>query len=113
MFKYFQNLPFFDMPTQMYPGMEQNFFIDLLNSFRFDNNDLRRQSGFKLRALSMSMVHHLGDWDATLTMNMIPHLPPGSRSYTFTNDFSFMIRWIPINELRTQFDYVQERLTIR
>jgi hypothetical protein len=113
MFKYFQNLPFFNLPTQLYPGMEQNFFIDLLNSFRFDNNDLRRQSGFKLRALNLSLVHHLGDWDATLTMNMTPHLPQGSRTYRFSNEISFMIQWIPINELSTRVDYIQDRLTIR
>jgi hypothetical protein len=113
MFKYFQNLPFFDLPTQLYPGTEHNFFMDLINSFRFDNDDLRRQSGFKLRALNMSLVHHLGDWDARLTMTMTPHLPPGSRSYRFSNEVSFLIQWLPITELSTQIDYVQERLTIR
>ena len=113
MFKYFQGLPFFDLPTQLYPGMESNIFVDLLNSFRFDNYDLRRQSGFKLKALDMSLVHHLGDWDARLTMKMTPHLPAGSRSYRFSNEISFMVQWIPITELNTKIDYFQERLTIK
>jgi hypothetical protein len=113
MFKYFQNLPFFDMPTQLYSGMEQNIFVDLLNSFRFDNDDLRRQSGFKLRALNIAMIHHLGDWNATLSVNMTPHLPQGSRTYRFNNEVSFLIQWIPITELNTRIDYQYDRLTVR
>jgi hypothetical protein len=113
MYKYFQRLPFFNLPIQLYPGMEQNFFVDLLNSFRFDNPDLRRQSGFKLRTLNLSMVHHLGDWDAILTMKMVPFLPPGSRTYRFNNEISFMVRWIPIGEIRTQIDVTQDEITIR
>jgi len=113
-YRYFQKMPFFDTPpTDLYQGYENNFFVDLLNSFRFDNNDLRRQSGFKLKSLSMSMVHHLGDWNASLTMNMTPYLPSGSRSYQFSNDISFLVQWVPIGEIKTQVDYLQQNLTIK
>jgi hypothetical protein len=112
-FKYIQGLPFFNLPTQLYPGQEMNFFIDLLNSFRFDNEDLRRRSGFKMKSLNLSLVHYLGDWNATLAMRMSPYLPPGSTSYRFSNDISFMIQWVRIKEIRTSVDYSQERLTIR
>jgi len=113
MFKYFQALPFFDMPTKLYPGQETNIFIDLLNSFRFDDEELRRRSGFKLKMMNLSLVHHLGDWDATLSMNMTPYLPPGSTSYKFDNEISFMIQWIPIREIRTNVEYIKEYLIVR
>jgi hypothetical protein len=112
-FKYIQGLPFFDLPTQLYPGQEMNIFIDLLNSFRFDNEDLRRRSGFKMKSLDLSLIHHLGDWDATLSMRLSPYLPSGSTSYRFNNDISFMIQWVPIKEIRTSIDYSQERLTVK
>jgi hypothetical protein len=113
MFKYFQGLPFFNLPVQLYPGEEINFFVDLLNSFRFDNIDLRRKSGFKMKALDLSLIHHLGDWNATLSMNMTPYLPAGSTSYTFSNEISFLIQWVPIGEIKTQIDYVKEILTVK
>jgi hypothetical protein len=112
-FKYFQNLPFFDLPTQLYQGQETNLFMDLLNSFRFDNDNLRRQSGFKMKTLRVSLVHHLGDWNASLSVALSPYLPQGSRSYRFSNEVSFLIQWVPIGEIRTQIDYAKEQLTIK
>jgi hypothetical protein len=112
-FKYIQGLPFFDLPTQLYPGQEMNIFIDLLNSFRFDNEELRRRSGFKMKSLDLSLVHRLGDWNATLAMKMSPYLPAGSTSYRFNNEISFMVQWVPIQEIRTNIDYSQERLIIK
>ena len=113
MFKYFQGLPFFNLPTQLYPGQETNLFMDLLNSFRFDNDDLRRQSGFKLKSLRLSFIHHLGDWNVRLSMATTPYLPQGSKTYSFSNDVSFLVQWVPIGEIRTQIDYYKDKLTIK
>jgi hypothetical protein len=112
-FNYFQNLPFFDLPTHLYPGQESNVFIDLLNSFRFDNMDLRRKSGFKMKALDLSLIHHLGDWNAKFSMKLSPYLPQGSTSYQFNNEISFLVQWVPIGEIRTKIDYSQEMLTVK
>jgi lipopolysaccharide assembly outer membrane protein LptD (OstA) len=112
-FKYFQDLPFFSLPTHLYPGQETNVFVDLFNSFRFDDDNLRRSSGFKLKTLALSFTHHLGDWDAKLSMNMTPYLPPGSTSYKFNNEISFLVQWIPISEIKTQIDYSKEKLTVK
>ena len=112
-YRYFQNLPFYDLPVELYPGQETNFFTDLVNSFRFDNEELRRKSGFKMKALNVSMVHHLGDWNANLSVTMTPYLPAGSRSYQFNNEISFLIQWVPIGEIKTQIDYSKERLTVK
>ena len=112
-FKYFQGLPIFDLPTELYQGQEQNFFVDLFNSFRFDNDDLRRQSGFKMKAMNLSLIHHLGDWNAKLSMTMTPYLEQGSREYKFANEISFLIQWVPIGEIRSQIDYIKEELTVK
>ena len=112
-FKYFQGLPFFDLPAPLYQGQETNFFVDLLNSFRFDDDNLRKQSGFKMKTLNMSLIHHLGDWNAKLTMKMTPYLPQGSRDYKFDNEISFLVQWVPIGEIKTQIDYVKEALTVK
>ena len=112
-FKYIQGLPFFNLPTQLYPGQETNIFVDLLNSFRFDNENLRRQSGFKLKTLKLSLIHHLGDWNASLSVAMTPYLPSGSRTYKFSNDISFLVQWVPVGEIKTQIDYIKDQLTIK
>jgi hypothetical protein len=66
-----------------------------------------------MKALKVSLVHYLGDWNASLSVAMTPYLPQGSRSYRFSNDFSFLIRWLPIGEIKTQIDYSKEQLTIK
>jgi len=111
-FRYFKGLPIFNLPSQIYQG-ETNLFVDLLNSFRFDNDNLRRQSGFKMKALNVSLIHHLGDWNARLTVGMAPYLPEGSRNYRFSNDVSFLIQWVPIGEIKTQIDYSKDILTVK
>jgi hypothetical protein len=75
--------------------------------------DLRRKSGFKMKSLKMSFIHHLGDWNARLSMEMTPYLPAGSRDYKFNNEISFLVQWVPIGEIRTQIDYSKERLTVK
>ena len=113
MFRYFENTPFFDLPGEVYKGQEKNFFIDLYNSFRFDDDDLRRQSGFKLKSLNVSLTHFLGDWHAKLTVTMRPFRPVGERSFEFRNDVSFLVQWIPIGEIKTEIDYKDDYLSIR
>jgi hypothetical protein len=85
----------------------KNPFGDLLDSFRFDDVSLRRNSGFKLKSLKLDLVHHLGDWDATLGMQLSPELDTTTlpRQYRFNTVISFVIQWKPIKELKTQIDY--------
>ena len=108
-FKYFQHWPMFNLPMELYPNEDHGFFRDLTNSFRFDDMDLRRRSGFKMRSLSLGVMHYLGDWNALLSIQTTPHLPQGSRSYQFSNEISFIIQWVPISEIRTQIDYSQRQ----
>jgi hypothetical protein len=78
---------------------------DIVDSFRFDNVELRRGSGFKLKSFKLDLVHHLGDWDATLGMQLSPELDITAKQYRFNTVISFLIQWKPIKEFKTQIDY--------
>jgi hypothetical protein len=115
-FRYFAGLPFFgDFPQDIYQNQETNLFVDLLNSFRFDDIELRKTSGFKLKSFSFSLVHHLGDWNASLTMTLSPYLDQTSFPYTykFNNQIAFLIQWVPIEEIKTDIRYDKEKLTFK
>jgi hypothetical protein len=115
-FRYFAGLPFFDdFPQDLYRNQETNLFKDLINAFRFDDIELRRQSGFKLKSFNLSLVHHLGDWNATLTMTLSPYLDQTSVPYTykFNNQIAFLVQWVPIEEIKTDIRYDKEKLTFK
>ncbi|MDR0409685.1 MAG: LPS-assembly protein LptD [Spirochaetaceae bacterium] len=108
MYRYLSFLPFFNEYSSEIPKSTtktDNFFEDLINSFRFDNEELRRNSGFKLKSFSFSATHHLGDWDAKLTINMQPWRPTNSLVYQFDTQVSFVLQWLPISELKTEIAY--------
>jgi hypothetical protein len=104
-FRYIQDFPFFSLDEEL-PG-EKNIFFDLLNSFRFDNDDLRRQSGFKLKSFNLAITHHLGDWTATLGLTLSPYLDQANfpYQYKFNNQISFVVQWLPIPEIKTAIHY--------
>jgi hypothetical protein len=109
--RYFQNFPFFDLPEEIQG--EKNFFADLANSFRFDNDQLRRASGFKMKSFTFSLVHYLGDWTAKLNWTVSPYLSDDRTSYKFNNEISFLVQWTPISEVKTDIYYNKEVLEIR
>jgi len=105
-FQYFHNWPGFrsahiDLP----PGTQTNLFLDLINSFRFDNDELRKKSGFKMKSFRITATHHLGDWNAVLDWSMSPYRPSGSRKYEIYNEVAFLLQWIPITEIKSDIKY--------
>ncbi|MDR2143121.1 MAG: LPS-assembly protein LptD [Treponema sp.] len=97
-YRYFFNHSDVDLPRK-------NLIEDLLYSFRFDDMELRRRSGFKLKSFKLDMVHHLGDWDATLGIQLSPELDTATKQYRFNTVISFVIQWKPIKEFKTSIDY--------
>lgn len=85
------------------PG-EQNPFIDLIDSFRFDNQALREASGFKLKSLNLTINHELHDWDFNMTMKIEPKLETvnGVSSYNYSPYLSIGITWRPMETMKTQ-----------
>jgi len=92
----------------------RNPITDLLDSFNFFERDqtARKRSAFKLKSLSVSLVHHLHDWDLTFDYQGKPVLysqdnPPYYR-YAWNNTFSIFLKWMPIPELSSQMGYRED-----
>ena len=86
-------------------GDQYNVFMDLVNSFRFDDENKRRSSGFKMKSFTLTANHLLGDWNANLSVSMAPYLPAGSTQYELNTDLSFVVQWVPISEIKTDMSY--------
>jgi hypothetical protein len=112
-FWYVKDWPIFNLPDELSKGEKRNLFKDLIDSFRFDDDDLRRSSGFKLKAFNLNINHHLGDWNAILGMTLSPYLDQTSREYKFNNTISFVVQWVPITEIKTDINYDKEKWTIK
>ncbi|MDR1587232.1 MAG: LPS-assembly protein LptD [Treponema sp.] len=107
-FRYFKDMPMFDdLPVDLPEGEQNNFFIDLANSFRFDDESKRRSSGFKMKSLTLSATHHLGDWNAILGVTLSPYLDTSQTPavHKFNNEISFVVQWIPITEVKSDISY--------
>jgi hypothetical protein len=105
-YRYLRNIPGLELPIAT--SGESNVFKDILNSFRFDNRELRTESGFKLKSLNLNATHYMGDWNATLGIALTPYLkqpdiPGGVPSYQFNTQVSFLVQWLPINEIKSEF----------
>jgi lipopolysaccharide assembly outer membrane protein LptD (OstA) len=112
-YRYVQDLPFFSLPVDI-PG-EKNIVKDLINSFRFDNEDLRKSSGFKLRELALDLTHYMGDWNLNLNINLGPYLDMSKMpfSYKFNPEISFLVTWIPISEIKSEIKHDKDIFTFR
>jgi lipopolysaccharide assembly outer membrane protein LptD (OstA) len=105
-YRYLRNMPFFrDAPIDLPGGSQNNLFLDLINSFRFDNDGLRQSSGFKMKGFQIKATHYLGDWRAELDWTLIPERPANSRQYELNSKVSFLVKWVPIGELKSDITY--------
>jgi hypothetical protein len=101
-FRYFQDLPYFDLPLEI--SGEENPLVDLVDSFNFFDTAKRRSSGFKMKTLSVSAKHYLGDWTAELSYTLEPYLDStlAVPSYVFNHKVSFLVKWVPVPDFKTQ-----------
>ena len=85
------------------PG-ETNVFLDLINSFRFDDESLRKASGFKLKSLNFNLTHELHDWDFTTTFKVEPRLitEDNQKKYDFSPYMTISITWRPMSSMKTE-----------
>jgi hypothetical protein len=112
-YRYFRDWGIFDVPAELPVVGETDIFKDLLNSFRFDDEDLRKDSGFKLKSFNLSLLHHLGDWNAKLDMKLSPYLPSGEREYKFNTEVSFVVQWLPISEIKTEIIHNKDKFEFK
>jgi hypothetical protein len=110
-YRYLQKIPGFKLPISS--AGETNVFKDLLNSFRFDKEDRRIESGFKLKSFNLQATHHMGDWNATMGLVLAPYLERGAGSeppyYKFNTQFSFLVQWLPISEIKSELSLDKEQ----
>jgi hypothetical protein len=104
-YRYMQDIPGFQIEGADRIGGETNIFKDLANSLNLFDMEKRRSSGFKMKSLNLSLVHHLGDWDASLDVKLTPDQDKDTRQYRFTTEVAFTVRWIPISEIKTELIY--------
>jgi lipopolysaccharide assembly outer membrane protein LptD (OstA) len=105
-YRYFKDMPPFNSaPIDVPDGPQNNLFLDLFDSFRFDDPALRERSGFKVKNFRIVATHYLGDWNAILNWSMAPYRPPGERRYEISNEVSFLVQWIPITEFKSDISY--------
>lgn len=86
------------------PG-EENIFKDLMNSFRFDDESLRKASGFKLKSLNFKITHDLHDWDLNCEFKIEPRLvtpTTGSKYYDFSPYCSISVVWRPMDSMKAE-----------
>ncbi len=112
-YRYVQDIPFFSLPVTV-PG-EKNVFKDLINSFRFDNMELRKSSGFKLKELALDLTHYMGDWNMNLNIMLAPYLDMTTMpyNYKFNTQISFLVTWLPISEIKSEIKYDKDDFTFR
>jgi hypothetical protein len=116
LYRYFKDLPGFELPVALPDGEQNNFFLDLMNSFRFDDEEKRKSSGFKLKSFGLNAVHHLGDWDAALgiALSQILERPTtGNPYYKFNTEISFIVRWIPVSEIKTEMNFKNDEWRVK
>lgn len=81
---------------------------DLLWSFAFWDDDLRRRSNFKIERVSLEAVHHLQDWDLTVAYSARPESDTGD----LTSEFSIVVQWLPVPEFRSRLSAEDEEFSI-
>jgi len=101
-----------------FPGMYKtwiNPLTDLLKSFNFFNTQDRRDSAFKLKSIVVDMVHHMHDWDLTLSYQGKPELQTvaGRTKYIWSDSFSILLQWTPIPELRSKLTRDEDGFFLR
>jgi len=100
-FRYFQNYSNQDFRV----SGETNPILDLIDSFRFDDEQKRLNSGFKLKSLKMTITHDLHDWDISSSLTVKPRLltdeTTSRKYYDFSPLFTISVAWRPMGAMKT------------
>ncbi len=83
---------------------ETNPIKDLINSFRFDDVNKRKASGYKIKSLSIAVTHDLDDWDLSSEFTIKPRLltEDGIKSYDYSPYFTISVSWRPMSSMKTE-----------
>jgi hypothetical protein len=103
------------MVYQYFPGLAEgvdrtwrNPLEDLLKSFNFFRPKDRYDSFFKLSSIKLEAVHHLDDWDLTVSYTGTPELltlANGRQEFRWNGILGIFLQWKPIPEVKSEFRY--------
>lgn len=85
----------------------RSLFQDLLWSVNVFDNSRREASFFNLDSYSAELLHDLGDWMLRLEYEWVPRQITGDNGLNrieIDNTLSFFLQWLPISELKNEFD---------
>ena len=84
--------------------IETNVFKDLIDSFRFDDEEKRKKSAFKLKSLNVEITHDLHDWDLSCEFSISPTLVSDTSGsyYSYDPYFSISVSWRPMASMKTE-----------
>ena len=85
---------------------------DLWWSLAFWDRSLRQQSNFNAESISLSLIHHLQDWDLSFELTAEPVLDEATDQFEFTPTFSIIVQWIPVPEIRSTISKDAETFSI-
>ena len=95
-------------------GFPGNIVKDLMDSFRFDDEEKRQKSGFKLKSVNMTVSHDLHDWKANMTLKIEPRIitENGQKMYDFKPYITIGVVWNPMESMKTSIvdDYGEWKL---
>lgn len=100
LYRYFQSM--LGHPGRV-PG-ETNPFIDLIDSFRFDDRSKREASGYKIKSFNLDINHELHDWKFNMKLKIEPRLitKNGRKNYDFSPYLSIGVIWNPMESMKTE-----------
>ncbi len=103
------------MVFQYFPSLAEgvdrrwrNPLLDLAKSFNFFNTRDRYDSFFKLSSIKLEAVHHLDDWDLTVSYTGTPELltlANGRQEFRWNGILGIFLQWKPIPEVKSEFRY--------
>lgn len=111
MWRYYSDL--FVLPAEFGNLEPINPIVDILNGFRFFDADdsLRRASLFKLKSLSLDLVHYMEDWNLTFNLTATPYLNTEIQNYEFRTTFTVKLAWLAVPEIKTEVQRTGEVYT--
>jgi hypothetical protein len=103
----FSSVSYNDQTFLYFAPYNVNPLTDLLKSFNFFNIQDRYNSNFKIRSLSVKLVHHLRDWDISFEYAGTPQLLTTTNTIQWSPTFTLSIKWIavPLLQSNVQGDY--------
>jgi hypothetical protein len=81
---------------------------DFLRSLNlFDSEDLL-SSNYNLKGLSLRTIHRMHDWNLSFIYNGEPVLDEADKRYRWESEFTILLQWKPIPEIRKEAVYERE-----